>query len=180
MKPWILLVALAMVAGCGQPPSTPQSSRLALNHLSQPTEACMGTGLAAVVRGSASDPEVAWVESFGGGDRSDVDWPAGYAARFAPGLEILDASGRVVLRDGDFIDGTCGSDSGGRIRLAPPFLALRLECGPMSLWTCPSLARRAADAAGWPGRDIASIEFTSPDGQYRLTFEDGSSVTGSE
>jgi hypothetical protein len=135
--------------------------------------------LAAVVRGSASDPDVAWIVRLSSGERSNVTWPDGYTARFAPGLEILDASGRVVLRDGDFVDGTCGTDSGGRILLAPPFLALRLDCGPISMWTCPRMARTVAVAAGWPDRDIADIRFVSTDGKYRLTFEDGSSTSGS-
>jgi hypothetical protein len=86
--------------------------------------ACAGVGLDAVLRGSPSDPQVAWLESSMGGtlSRRDVTWPAGYHARFNPKIEILDENGNVVLRDGDAVEGACGYDPDtGWTYLQPPF-----------------------------------------------------------
>jgi hypothetical protein len=84
--------------------------------------ACAGVGTDAVVRGSPADPRIAWLESNldpAAARRVDVVWPAGYRARFSPGLEILDESGNVVARDGTHITGLC---SGGDVPLMePPF-----------------------------------------------------------
>jgi hypothetical protein len=52
----------------------------------------------------------------------DVAWPAGYHARFAPSIEILDQNGSVVLRDGDHVNGACGyNPDTGLTYLQPPF-----------------------------------------------------------
>ena len=86
--------------------------------------ACAGVGLDAVLRGSPSDPQVAWLESSMGGtlSRRDVTWPAGYHARFTPNIEILDENGSVVLRDGDHVEGACGyNPDTGWTYLEPPF-----------------------------------------------------------
>jgi hypothetical protein len=84
--------------------------------------ACAGVGVEAVLRGSKTDPRIAWLEDSTGStttQRRDVTWPAGYRARFSPGLEILDESGNVVARDGTHITGLC---SGGDVPLmVPPF-----------------------------------------------------------
>jgi hypothetical protein len=84
---------------------------------------CAGVGLEAVLRGSPSDPRVAWLENnIGGQSRIEVSWPAGYRARFNPNLEILDENGKVVLRDGDAVGGACGFDPDtGTAYLEPPF-----------------------------------------------------------
>jgi hypothetical protein len=93
---------------------------------------CAGVGLDAVLRGSPGDPRVAWLEvnlpagyspeASTSGPEPTVVWPAGYRARFAPNVEILDASGNVVLRDGDHIDGACGNDPDtNTLYLEPPF-----------------------------------------------------------
>jgi hypothetical protein len=67
--------------------------------------ACAGYGLAdAFLRGDPNAPgEKVWLEPIGpgaGGPRL-ATWPAGFRARFAPRLELIDASGLVVAREGD-------------------------------------------------------------------------------
>jgi hypothetical protein len=88
---------------------------------------CAGVGLEAVLRGSRDDPRVAWLENemvlpsnvVLGPSTFNVVWPAGYRARFAPKLEILDASGIVVLQDGSNVGGACFA--GDPLYLQPPF-----------------------------------------------------------
>lgn len=99
------------------------SGDLALPTINQlPYNICAGVGADAVLHGSATDPRIAWLESSTGSttpQRIDVAWPAGYRARFAPSLEILDENGNVVLTDGAHITGLC---SGGPPALMePPF-----------------------------------------------------------
>lgn len=183
MKLPLWLSLLLALAGCAVQTVTPSPAATRLQPASTlPTAAvggCVGVALTAVLRGDAADPNLAWIEQFPeGGDRQDVVWPEGFSARFTPTLEILDSTGHVVLRDGDFIEGTCGP-VGGRLLLAPPFLALRLDCGPMSLWTCQPAARQVASSNGWPEHEIAELQFFSSAGRYRLVFEDGSTTTGS-
>jgi hypothetical protein len=75
--------------------------------------ACAGGGLDAVIYGSPTDPHVAWIEnSFSSPPRMEIVWPAGYRARFDPNLEILDANGNVVMREGDTVTGDCGGGDG--------------------------------------------------------------------
>ncbi len=45
----------------------------------------------------------------------DLVWPAGFSARFAPNLELLDPSGAVVGRQGDLIDDAGGGTAGGNV-----------------------------------------------------------------
>ncbi len=93
-----------------------------------PGGACAGVGLGdTVLRGDASDPRVAWIEQHVALPEASpqditvaVIFPAGYRAAFTPKLEILDENDKVVLRDGDPIQGTCGGDSSG-VYLSPPF-----------------------------------------------------------
>jgi hypothetical protein len=81
---------------------------------------CAGIGLDAVLLGSPTDPYVAWlVSQSAGAPRTDVIWPAGYRARFAPDLEVLDEAGNVVLREGDPVGGACVHNSGWYLQ--PPF-----------------------------------------------------------
>jgi hypothetical protein len=82
--------------------------------------ACRGIGINAILRGDATDPRVAWLVS-NLGTRLDVEWPAGYKARFSPKLEVLDASGTVVLREGDPVIGGCVTRQPGVLLLQPPF-----------------------------------------------------------
>ena len=82
---------------------------------------CAGVGLGAVLHGDASDPRAAWLVDTSHGTRIDVVWPPGYRARFAPNLEVLDASEVVVLRAGDVVTGACGTADPGILLLEPPF-----------------------------------------------------------
>jgi hypothetical protein len=99
------------------------SGDLALPTINQlPYNICAGVGADAVLHGSATDPRIAWLESSTGSttpQRTDVVWPAGYRARFAPSLEILDENGNVVLTDGAHITGLCSG--GPPAVLEPPF-----------------------------------------------------------
>ena len=126
----VALLALTMV-GCGQvPPSTSSADTpFPPGQLALPTakpfpsgmpEACAGVGLSAVVRGDPRDPRVAWLVA-NDQTRMDVTWPSGYHARFIPGLEVLDASGAVVLRDGDPVTGACVTSDPNIHHLEPPF-----------------------------------------------------------
>jgi hypothetical protein len=74
-----------------------------------PLEACAGVAYVdrVVIHGSATDPALAWIV-FPDGHRVNLVWPLGFRARFAPKLEVVDASGRVVARDGDLATGGCG------------------------------------------------------------------------
>jgi hypothetical protein len=60
----------------------------------------------------------------------------------------------------------------------PPFMALRLECGPMPIGECASAIHSIASAHGWPEAQIASITFVEGSGRYVLIFEDGRRITG--
>jgi hypothetical protein len=74
--------------------------------------ACAGYGLAdALLRGDPKAPgEKVWLEPIGPGARKPrlVTWPAGFRARFTPRLELIDASGLVVAREGDRLTGVGG------------------------------------------------------------------------
>ncbi len=101
----LLAIASAMtfaVASCGSAPSpTP-----AIRTIDTTGQECAGVGLAdATLHGSPTDPRVVWLEP-GPGDLSVV-FPTGFTARFVPSLEVLNASGSVVLREGDRIEGAC-------------------------------------------------------------------------
>jgi hypothetical protein len=82
--------------------------------------ACAGVGLNAVLHGDPRDPRVAWLIT----DtevRLDVIWLPGYHARFVPALEVLDATGAVVLHGGDAVTGGCVTGDPGVLFLIPPF-----------------------------------------------------------
>jgi len=67
---------------------------------------CAGVGLTDdVLHGAPGDPGTAWVGS--GERRIELVWPPGFVARFSPTLEVVDATGKVVLREGDPIGGGC-------------------------------------------------------------------------
>jgi hypothetical protein len=101
--------ALALlIAGCGGAAPGPT-----LHTLDTSGMACGGTGLVdATLRGSATDPRVAWIEIPGYGEQLAV-FPEGFSARFTPSLEVLNQSGAVVFREGDAITGTCGGAGDG-------------------------------------------------------------------
>jgi hypothetical protein len=50
---------------------------------------------------------VTWLVDVSTGGRGEIVWPPGFTARFDPDLAVLDASGKVVYRAGDHIDGGC-------------------------------------------------------------------------
>ena len=102
------LAALSLVlAACNPAPSgapTNGAGNLLLPTLGMP-QACAGVGTEAILAGDRTDPRVAWLVS--SGTRVDVVFPPGFTARFSPALEVLNASGAVVARAGDRIDGYC-------------------------------------------------------------------------
>jgi hypothetical protein len=69
---------------------------------------CAGTGLVGgfFVHGSPLDPRSAWM-TIPDGSRRELAWPVGYSARFVPGLEVLDDTGRVIAREGSTVGGGC-------------------------------------------------------------------------
>ena len=72
-----------------------------------------------VLHGSPSAADPVWLEAVARpGVKIAVRWPAGFRARFAPKLELLDPGGTVVARDGDVLTliGT-GPGSDGRIEI---------------------------------------------------------------
>lgn len=81
---------------------------------------CAGVGTEATLVGSRTDPRLAWMVDFQGG-RHEIVWPRGFTARFDPDLAVLDASGKVVYRAGDRIDGGCViGDSDSPLLILPP------------------------------------------------------------
>jgi hypothetical protein len=71
-------------------------------------EACPGVGLVdAVLAGDPDDARVAWLVNSAGEDRMEIVFPLRFIARFAPDLQIANAQGEVVLREGDRVDGGC-------------------------------------------------------------------------
>ncbi len=129
------LTAVACSPGPGAPTATAVNSlapaeSLAPGEVALPTEvpqvlpsgvleACAGVGLDAVLHAAPNDLRVAWLIN-NLGTRIDVIWPVGYRARFAPTLEVLDAAGLVVLREGDSVTGGCFAGDG-HLLLEPPF-----------------------------------------------------------
>lgn len=121
----LVLVGALLLAGCESVTSAP--SPLPSGLYAVPTidtgkfDACAGVGLAdARLTGSPEDPRVAWLTGKYG--RKDVVFPAAFTARFTPDLEILDAGGKVVARDGQVIEGGCvtsGDPSGPLLILWP-------------------------------------------------------------
>ena len=118
-----LAVTVGLLAGgCVGPggplsASTSPSSQLAADEYALPEfqksvggvpVACAGVAYVdkVVIHGSADDPALVWIV-FSDGRRENLVWPSGFLARFVPKLEILDASGRVVARDGDLATGGC-------------------------------------------------------------------------
>lgn len=71
---------------------------------------CSGGGTIGDFRlhGSPIDARLAWMV-WPDGHRTELAFAAGWSARFMPDLEVLDAGGRVVAREGSPIIGTCGT-----------------------------------------------------------------------
>jgi hypothetical protein len=101
---------VALLAGCALSPSPAGTAAFTLPTVSSADAACAGIGLLnETLAGDPSDPRLAWLVG-PGGQRLDVEWPLGFTAGFTPGLEIHDASGDVVFRAGDTVDGGCTGD----------------------------------------------------------------------
>ena len=177
-----LLSLVFIVAACNSSPAPlegiPLPATLKRSVPSGVLQTCGGIAVPSVLGGNPNDPRVVWLVGFSDGQRTDVAWPDGYRAVFNHDLRILSADGIIVLRGGDFVDGGCSSGDP-HLSLVPPFLAFRLDCGPMLPPECTGgRVHTVAKASGWPERDIASVRFTAPDGHYEVTFEDGSKAQG--
>jgi hypothetical protein len=171
------------VSACAASQDASLSAALLPLPTAQPTESgvvltCSEVLAPAVVRGSSLDSRVTWLQLFDG-RRVEIIWPAGYVARFVPLLEVLDEAQRPVMRDGDFVDGSCEiGDRGGRL-MDPPFYGFQLDCGPLAVEDCTSARLRAvAESNGWPQRQIDWIRFLAVEGTYVVRFEDGSENRG--
>lgn len=103
-----VLVALGLALAACNATASPAPTNSAGNFV-LPTidvgQACAGVGTEAVLAGDPDDPRVAWLVS--AGTRVDVVFPTAFSARFTPTLEVVNASGTVVARAGDHIDGYC-------------------------------------------------------------------------
>jgi hypothetical protein len=103
------LLSVVALVGCTTPAASPVPSAtvVALPTLPSVPRVCLGVGGGGGARltGNPTDPRVTWIEGFG--NRGEIVWPPGYTARFAPALEVLDASGKVVYREGDEVQGGC-------------------------------------------------------------------------
>ena len=142
---------------------------------------CSGVGQSGVIHGNPRDAEVAWEEPLvGPGPRTHVIWPTGYRAVFDPTLSILDEHSRPVLREGDYVAGGCvtGDRAADPLLLMPPFLAFRLECGPMPVHDCVGRVIEAGRNANAEGHPIAVLRFIDNRGGYRVFYEDGTTDDG--
>ena len=116
-------VLLGSVA-CATPPPSPEPTELvlvaALPTISLVGRGCRGIGLEGTLSGNRFDPRIAWLATSAG--RRDVVFPDGFTARFAPSLEVLDASGLVVARQGTAITGGCttGPNAQGPVLILVP------------------------------------------------------------
>lgn len=108
-RSWLVAAVAIAVAGCS---GSPEPSGPHLRTLDHEQNDCLGVGLDPVyLQGDPADPRIAWLET-SSGRRSETIWEAGFTARFAPDLEVLDASGQVVYRAGDLIEEYCAVGSG--------------------------------------------------------------------
>jgi hypothetical protein len=106
----------------------------------------------AFLAGAPDDPAVAWVVSVAG-ERVDVQWPVGFAARFSPDVELLGRGGVVVARRGDVLTLAGGFTPAGL------FAACEVHLGSIDIrgdplpWpgepTPGSLPSAEADQADW-------------------------------
>jgi hypothetical protein len=114
----LALTTALVVGSCTTTPSEAPSLFLPTVNFNGTCLGIGGAGDDATITGDPSDPRLAW-EISPEGTRQDLVWPRDYRARFNPKLEILDASGRVVLREGDRLpDGGCvegGPDDPGSV-----------------------------------------------------------------
>ena len=119
MKRGLLVgTVVVLLSACDATP-TPSPS---LPTLASDINICAGVGTVATLAGSPTDPRVAWmVDPMGG--RHEIVWPSGFTARFDPDLVVLDATGKVVYRAGDPINGGCATNLEGSPLLIVPALS---------------------------------------------------------
>lgn len=108
MKRITVLVLSMVIAGStwwlGLVPTTPSYQLPSTDHTNCVRISLFGVSL----YGSSDYARLAWMGS--GGNQIDVVWPAGYWARFDPYLEVLDAGGHLVARDGSRVTSACLTD----------------------------------------------------------------------
>lgn len=82
---------------------------------------CAGVGYVDehTIHGSPDDPRVVWMTG-PNGERTELAWPPGYAAKFTPGLELLDQDGTVVAREGTQATGGCQTSERGVYSVSLP------------------------------------------------------------
>ncbi len=144
----LLVLVAAACGGCSRP----------LVQMGLENGPCFGVGLDAVLSGSPTDPRVAWLTPAPGSGwdpgttELEIAWPSGYTARFAPRLEILDASGAIVLREGDAISGGCVIRASGRplLQIRPHDQVARQRATPAP---SPSRCSHCARGRHASGRD---------------------------
>jgi hypothetical protein len=84
---------------------------------------------AALLEGElVADDEFGFVVAHADGFSSAVTWPHGFVARDSPRRELLDDSGRVVAREGDFV-----ALGGGETGQGPGFVV----CGQLEVTPVP-------------------------------------------
>lgn len=115
----------------------------------------------------------------GNGQRIDVTWPAGYTAAFdRSGIHVSDDTGLVVTSEGDLVLGGCDVGDASGLLLQPPFPGYRLTCGPLDVASCATKASGVAAEAGWPGRRLSELRFTTRNAAYVVRYADGTERTG--
>lgn len=124
MRRFGAVLATLVLAACSSPTaptpvsSPPPSGYVRISTLSGvlppgvTSAACAGVGYPDVIVHGDPDASVkVWLEPISSTAPSRIDaiWPAGFVARFTPRLELLDASGKVVVREGDVLKTVGGS-----------------------------------------------------------------------
>jgi hypothetical protein len=126
-----LLAPLVLIVAACQATFPAAGSRSGSGLIALPTEQpqalppgaslmCAGIGISAVIHGDPADPHVTWLIAQPGA-RLETRWPPGYQAQFNPMLEVLDATGAVVLREGDHVNGGWETSGQDVLLLVPPF-----------------------------------------------------------
>lgn len=114
-----------LVAACAVEPPLLGDGQLKTVRIADSTS-CVGEAIDGVLRGSPADGAVAWLEIGSNSARHEVVWPTGYTAQFVTVggrevLEILDASGGIVLGEADVVSRACPWQTPATYLLMPPF-----------------------------------------------------------
>ncbi len=111
MRAWFAAAALVLVVACNP---TPQGVALrTADRGGAPSGGLLcplGQRIPFVIHGDPASPTHVWgeVTATGRTVRFEIEWPAGFRARYAPMLEVLDPSGRVVAREGQTVSDAQG------------------------------------------------------------------------